>query len=78
VSGVLLEAVSPGLLRRLAAPDPGSWRHPFHLYLHHAQLSAEMAVAAGCADRTGAFIRGSVEAADLPLLRALEGADDAS
>ena len=39
-------------------PDPRSWRHPFHLYLHHARLSAEMAVAAGCAPRAGAFIRG--------------------
>lgn len=78
VSGVLLEAVAPELLRRMASPDPDSWRHPFHLYLHHAELSAEMAAAAGCADRTGAFIRGSVLPADLPLLRALEAADDAS
>lgn len=78
VSGVLLEAFAPELLGRLASADPGSWRHPFHLYLHHAELSAEMALAAGCAERTGAFIRGSVEPADLPLLRTLEAADDAS
>ena len=40
VTGVLLEAVAPGALRRLASPDPGSWRHPFHIYLHHEAISA--------------------------------------
>lgn len=78
VAGVLLEAVAPGLLRRLASPDPESWRHPFHLYLHHAELSAEMAVAAGCGPRTAAFIRGSGAGEDARLQRALTEADDAS
>ena len=53
VSGVLLEAVAPGALRRLASPDPRSWRYPFHLYLHHEAISAQMAVSAGCEPRTG-------------------------
>lgn len=78
VAGVLLEASAPGLLRRLASADPGSWRHPFHLYLHHAELSAEMAAAAGCGTRTGAFIRGAGTAEDARLQRALTEADDAS
>lgn len=78
VGGVLLEAFAPRLLRRLASPDPGSWRHPFHLYLHHAELSAEMATAAGCGPRTGAFIRGSGTGDDARLQRALTEADDAS
>ena len=78
VAGVLLEAVAPGRLRRLATPDPESWRHGFHLYLHHAALSAEMAVAAGCGPRTGAFIRGAADGDDARLQRALTEADDAS
>jgi hypothetical protein len=78
VSGVLLEATTPGVLRRLASPDVRSWRHPFHLYLHHDAISAEMAVSAGCAPRTGAFIRGQPAEADAPLQAALKAADDAS
>ncbi len=78
VAGVLLEGVAPSVLRRLASRDPGSWRHPFHLYLHHAQISAEMAVAAGCAARTGAFIRGEAAGDDAHLQRVLTAADDAS
>ena len=78
VSGVLLEAVAPSLLRRVAGADPGSWRHPFHLYLHHAELSAEMAVAAGCGTRAGLFIRGEGLGDDMRLQRALTEADDAS
>ena len=78
VAGVLLEALAPRLLRRLASPEPGSWRHAFHLYLHHAELSAEMAVAAGCGPRTAAFIRGSGGGDDARLQRALTEADDAS
>lgn len=78
VAGVLLEEAVPRLLHRLASPDPASWRHPFHLYLHHADLSAEMAVAAGCGPRTGVFIRGAGTGADARLQRALTEADDAS
>jgi hypothetical protein len=78
VAGVLLEAFAPGILRRLASSSPGSWRHPFHLYLHHADLSAGMAVEAGCSERAAAFIRGTPPVADVRLGRALEAADDAS
>ena len=78
VSGVLLEAIAPGLLRRLASTDPESWRHAFHLYLHHGERSAEMAVAAGCGERTAAFIRGDASGDDARLQRALTEADDAS
>ena len=78
VGGVLLEAVAPSALRRLASPDSSSWRHPFHLYLHHAPMSAELAVAAGCSPRLGAFIRGEAATeADARLLAVLRGADDA-
>jgi type IV secretory pathway TrbD component len=78
VAGVLLEAVAPSVLRRLASADPRSWRHAFHLYLHHDAISAEMAVSAGCGPRAGAFIRGQPAATDAPLQMALKAADDAS
>jgi len=77
-TGVLLEALAPALLQRLASEDPRSWRHPFHLYLHHDRLSAELATGAGCGARVAAFIIGAVDEADEHLLGALKRADDAS
>src|SRR5688500_19718426 len=58
VAGVLLEALAPSVLRRVANPDPSSWRHPFHLYLHHQPMSADLATGADLPRRVGAFIRG--------------------
>lgn len=78
VAGVLLESVAPSVLRRLADPDPASWRHPFHLYLHHEPMSAELALAAGCSPRLAGFIAGTGSGADALLQRALTVADDAS
>ncbi len=78
VTGVLLESFAPSLLERIASPDPRSWRHPFHLYLHHERLSAELALASGCSPRLGAFIEGGANGEDLLLQRALKVADDAS
>jgi len=78
VAGVLIEAVSPRALERIASPDPRSWRFPFHLYVHHAAISAELATAAGCTPRVGAFIIGGVNDDDAHLARALKAADDAS
>ena len=77
VAGVLLEAVAPSVLGRVASPDSSSWRHPFHLYLYHEPLSAALSADAGCPPRVGAFIRGEVAEQDLPLLRSLTRADDA-
>ena len=76
VAGVLLEAVAPRTLAQLASDDARSWRYPFHLYLHHAALSADAALAAGCSPRTAAFIRGTTEATDALLAAALRRADD--
>ncbi len=78
VAGVLLAALAPGLLRRLAEPDSASWRHPFHLFLHHSTLSADLAARAGASGRAVAFIRGTSDSADAHLVRALTEADDAS
>ena len=78
VTGVLLQAVAPRALMRLASPDERSWRYPFHLYLHHAALSADAASAAGCSPRAAAFIRGSAGPEDAPLAAALHRADEGS
>jgi hypothetical protein len=78
VAGVLLAAALPGLLRRLASPRVSSWRYPFHLYLHHAELSARAAQGAGCSPRTAALIRGAGTEADGAALAALHLADEAS
>ena len=78
VAGVLLAALAPGLLRRLAVSDPQSWRYPFHLFLHHAPLSAVLAEQQGASRRAVAFIRGTPDPADAHLSRALTDADDAS
>ncbi len=78
VAGVLLEALAPSVLRRLARPEPTSWRHAFHLYLHHEALSADLARGAGCPPRVAAFIIGTVPDSDGRLLEALRKADDAS
>jgi len=78
VAGVLMEAAAPRLLARLASPDPRSWRHPFHLYLHHASLSADAAAGAGCSPRTIALIRGTPDGPDASLAAALAAADEAS
>jgi hypothetical protein len=78
VAGVLLEAVAPRLLTRLASPARGSWRHAFYVYRHHAALSAEAARAAGCSERSAAIIRGSTSEADRALAAAFHMADEAS
>ncbi len=78
VGGVLLQAIAPAVLRRLAEPVSASWRYGFHLYLHHPQLSAELATAAGVSGRAADFIRGQARDEDAQLLRALTAADDAS
>ena len=78
VSGVLLESLAPGLLARLASPDPMSGGHPYYLYLHHADISAEAARGAGCSERTAAFIAGHQGPIDAGLAAALHDADEAS
>jgi len=75
---VLLEAVAPRGLERLASTNPGSWRYPFHLHRHHAELSARAALDAGCGQRVAAFIQGTPDRSDAQLEAALRAADAAS
>jgi hypothetical protein len=78
VAVVLVEAVAPGQLGRLASADPRSWRYPFHLHVHHAELSARAALDAGCSPRAAAFIHGTPAGPDAQLAAALRAADAAS
>ena len=78
VVAVLLGSMPGHGLRRLAVDDPRSWRYPFHLQLHHTDLSAQAALGAGCTDRTAAFIRGTAPEVDRALQAALAAADAAS
>ena len=78
VGGVLVGAVAPQALERLASPDARSWRHGFHLYLHHGPMSADAALAAGCSPRAADFIRGTVGPADAGVAAILHAADEAS
>jgi type IV secretory pathway TrbD component len=77
IVGVLLEAFAPGLLARLARRDPRA-TNAWHLYLRHADLSADAARQAGLSERASAFISGSVTEADVQLAAALHAADEAS
>lgn len=47
---VLLQACCPGTLTSLEDANPSSWRFPFYVELHHAELGALMAARAGTDD----------------------------
>lgn len=82
---VLLNALRPGSVQRIARDDPGSWRYPFYLHLHHPQLGARLAEQAGCSALTVELIRRHQERLTYAprneterLLALLQAADDAS
>ena len=54
---VLIRALRPQLLARLAGNEPSSWRYPFFVHQHHPELGAELAQAAGCSPITVELIR---------------------
>ncbi len=56
VAQVLLEAVHPEWAHWLAKDVPGSWRYPFFVLLHHAELGAERATEAGTCQLAVALI----------------------
>jgi hypothetical protein len=78
VVSVLVRALRPALLAQLAQDRPESWRRPFYVQAHHAELGAELAHQVGCSPRTVALIRHHEDApgsSDDPLLVALRAAD---
>jgi len=84
VAAVLLEAVHPTLLHRLALNSPGSWRYPFFILSHHASRGAEMAAAVGTDPLAVALIRwhhtapeeSGLDVRGQALLAALRSADE--
>jgi hypothetical protein len=54
---VLIEALGPQLLDRLARQELRSWRYPFFVHQRHPELGAELAQAAGCSPITVELIR---------------------
>jgi len=84
VVAVLLQAIHPELLRRLAQGQPDSWRYPFFVQLHHASLGAQLAAEAGADPLAVALIRwhhswpneSSLHPQGQALLTALQSADE--
>ena len=54
---VFLEWVGRGLLERLASAEPTSWRYPFYVHVHHAELGASRCREAGCSPLTVDLVR---------------------
>jgi hypothetical protein len=54
---VLINALRPELLSRLASDEPRSWRYPFFVHQQHPELGAELAQAAGCSPIAVELIR---------------------
>ena len=84
VSTVLLHALYPALLHRLARNEPHSWRYPFFVLLYHAELSAKLVAGAGTDALAVALIRAhhtapersGLDAQGRALLAALISADE--
>jgi AcrR family transcriptional regulator len=57
VAAVLLQALRPALLNRLALNEPHSWRYPFFVLLHHAEHGADLSAGAGTDAVAVALIR---------------------
>lgn len=78
VAVVLMQAFWPGLLERIGQDRPGTWRWPYYVQLHHAELGAELARQAGCSPATVELIRRHEEPPEQvndTLLAALQSAD---
>ena len=79
VAFVLLKAVSPGFLSRLAAGDGPGWRGALARSLNHAERGAALAEAAGSTAEAVRLIRlHRTPPGDDVVLALLQAADDAS
>jgi len=76
VAFVILQALSPRLLARLAPPGTGGWRAPFDRLLRHGERGAQMLEAAGAPQETVRLVRyhenASVQERSLARLRAAD------
>jgi hypothetical protein len=57
VAYVLVRAVSPGLLRKLASSESGSWRGALAAITNHAERGASLVRAAGASDEVVHLVR---------------------
>lgn len=62
---VLLSGVNAHWLDRLGTPDPVSWRYPFYVHGHHAELGARRCEQAGCSPLLVALVRHHESALDI-------------
>ncbi len=83
VALVLLQAVSPVLLLRLAVNEPRSWRYPFYVQLHHGPRGADMLAAIGSEAALVTLVRthhapapASMDEVLVQMLAALKQADE--
>lgn len=56
-AAVVLAALCPGVLARLAPSMAGDWRHPMYVLREHAALGAELAAQAGSPAEVQEYIR---------------------
>lgn len=76
VAFVVLQTIAPWLLRRIVVPGEGDgWRQALYRCLHHEQLGANLARAAGSSETVAALI--SYQSND-PRLARLQAADEAN
>ena len=61
---VILNRINGHWLDHLAKADPASWRYPFYVHLHHAELGACWCERAGCPALTVALVRHHESALD--------------
>ena len=77
---VLLEGFGRGLGDLATDPSPASWRYPFYVHVHHAEIGADLCHQAGCSDRVTRLVlyhKDSGSLAELPSgLDLLQAADD--
>lgn len=54
---VLIQGAHAPFLERLARDVSHSWRYPFYVHLHHAEIGARLCADAGCSPLTVALVR---------------------
>lgn len=77
VAHVLLGAVAPGMRRRIASETGAGWRRALWRLLHHPELGARMAEAAGAHPDVARMIREQDAPAPDARLAILQAADNA-
>lgn len=75
---VLLRALWPDLLKKIASPDRRSWGYPFWVHRNHGEIGADLIIKAGGTDKLVSLVRQHQSPADDPLARALYEADGAN